>query len=254
MKRKFWSMAAATDDAPSELRIEGEIVDDENAWWFEDDAYTCPGDFRTALNGLKGDLTVVINSIGGDAIAASCIYSALRQYAEAGHRVTARVNGLAASAASVIAMAADVVQMSPTAYMMVHDPSTYVYGNAADMDDCKAMLDEVANGMALAYARKTGMEPAAARRIMKAETWLNAASAKKLGFADEILWMDDEEHDEADEPIETASVNARSVGRIAAKLHAHGRLPKTPDTQSDTTDARARLNLLCAAIKEDESI
>lgn len=244
-------MAQATDEAPNELRIEGEIIDDENAWWFEDGAYTCPSDFRAALQALEGDLTVVINSIGGDAIAASCIYSALRQYAEHGHKVVARIDGLAASAASVIAMAADTVQMSPTSYMMIHDPSTYVYGNAADMEDCKAMLNEVANGMALAYARKTGMDAAAARKIMRAETWLNAASAQKLGFADEILWMDGQTSTSGDdEPIGAADVNARCVGRIAAVLRKRSGVSHKTEN-SDTENARTRLMLMCAAMEDD---
>lgn len=183
MKQRFWKwMDLAGDDGgpPSrELLLEGTIAEES---WFDDDV-TAEA-FRDELNGGSGDVTIWINSPGGDCIAASRIYTMLMEYP--GH-VTVKIPGLAASAASVVAMAGERVLMSPTAMMMVHNPATVVFGNHREMSKAMEVLDEVKESIINAYEIKTGMSRAKIARLMDDETWMNARKAVELGFADGLL-------------------------------------------------------------------
>lgn len=259
--RTFWSFHASAGDAadapalPAELRIDGEIADDDDAWWYEDGKVTCPDAFRAALEAVDGDLTVAINSPGGDVIAASCIYAMLREFAGRGHRVTTRIDGWAASAASVIAVAGDEVQMAPTAYMMIHDPWTLAMGNAEDMRACSAMLDEIADGIVEAYRIKTGMSRAHIRELMRAETWMSARKAVKLGFADTILYQHESMADDDGEAMQARAALEKVVARVRARAErrtgdtgaAHTTVPLCNIETDDTiTHMRLRLMLLAA--------
>ena len=104
------------------------------------------------------------------------------------------------SAASVIAMAGNTVQMSPTALLMIHDPSTIAFGNAKDMEKAIATLNEVKESIINAYAAKTGLSRNRISKLMSDETWINAKKAVELGFADEILFDEKPEPDKKEEP------------------------------------------------------
>ena len=146
--KKFWNWVH-DDSGGRTLRLEGPI-DSENFWGDE----ITPQDFRAELEAGDGDVTVWINSPGGNVFAAAEIYTMLKEYAGS---ITVRIASIAASAASVVAMAGDRVEMSPTALLMIHDPSTIAMGNAKDMEKAIATLNEVKESIINAYAAKTGL-------------------------------------------------------------------------------------------------
>ena len=194
---KFWDYIH-DDSGCRVLRLEGPI-DSESFWGDE----ITPQDFRDDLYAEDGDLTLWINSPGGNVFAAAEIYTMIRDYP---HNVTVRIASIAASAASVIAMAGNTVQMSPTALLMIHDPSTIAFGNAKDMEKAIATLNEVKESIINAYAAKTCLSRGRISKLMSDETWINAKKAVELGFADEILFDEkpkpDPEPKEEDEPDE----------------------------------------------------
>lgn len=140
--------------------------------------------FRNELFSEKGPITLWINSPGGDCIAASQIYTMLMDYPD---EVTVKIDGIAASAASVIAMAGTKVLMAPTALMMIHNPATITMGDHEDMKRAIEMLDEVKESIINAYEIKTGVSRIKLSHLMDAETWMNANKAIELGFADDVL-------------------------------------------------------------------
>ena len=194
--KKFWNWIR--DDAGSRvLRLEGPI-DSESFWGDE----ITPQMFRDELEAEDGDITVWINSPGGNVFAAAEIYTMLLEYKGA---VTVKIASIAASAASVVAMAGNRVLMSPTALLMIHDPSTIAMGNAKDMEKAIETLNEVKESIINAYAAKTGMRRGKIAELMSNETWMNAKKALEYGFADEILFGDsgsetEEDNDEAAAP------------------------------------------------------
>lgn len=140
--------------------------------------------FKDELNAGSGDITVWINSPGGDCVAAAQIYNMLANYKG---NVTVKIDGIAASAASVIAMAGSTVLMSPVSMMMIHNPATFAFGDHAEMEKAIEMLDGVKDSIINAYTLKTGMSRAKLSRLMDAETWMDATKAVELGFADDII-------------------------------------------------------------------
>ncbi|PKL27196.1 MAG: peptidase [Spirochaetae bacterium HGW-Spirochaetae-2] len=179
--RKFWQWKNQGEDESTAriLELSGTIAEES---WFDDDV--TPEQFRDELFADSGEVTVWINSPGGDCIAASRIYAMLMEYP--GH-ITVKIDGIAASAASVIAMAGTSVLMAPTALMMIHNPMTLAYGNHADMQKAIGMLDEVKQSIVNAYEIKTNLTRAKISHLMDNETWMNAKKAIELGFADAIL-------------------------------------------------------------------
>ena len=140
--------------------------------------------FHDELFAGSGPVTIWLNSPGGDCIAASQIYTMLMDYKD---DVTIKIDGIAASAASVIAMAGTKVLMAPTALIMIHNPMTMAYGNHADMEKAIEMLSEVKESIINAYEIKTGLSRTKLSHLMDEETWMNASKAIELGFADDIL-------------------------------------------------------------------
>jgi len=177
--KKFWNWIH-DDSGGRVLRLEGPI--DEDSFWGDE---ITPADFRSELEAEEGDVTVWINSPGGNVFAAAEIYTMLREYAGS---VTVRIASIAASAASVVAMAGNRVEMSPTALLMIHDPSTIAMGNAKDMEKAIETLNEVKESIINAYAAKTGLRHNKIAELMSNETWMNAKKAVELGFADEVLY------------------------------------------------------------------
>ena len=176
--RKFWNFSESGDERV--LRLDGTIADE--TWWGDE---VTPAEFKNELLSDCGDVTVWINSPGGDVFAAAQIYNALKEYPG---KVTVKVDGLAASAASVIAMAGDEILMSPVSYMVIHNPSTIAIGDSEDMLRTKEMLDEIKEGIVNAYESKTGLDRAEISRLMNEESCFNAKKAVDLGFADGVLY------------------------------------------------------------------
>lgn len=202
MKRKFWNWVR-NEGEPAVLVLNGEISDET---WFGDEV--TPKLFRADLDKCQGDISVWINSPGGDVFAAAQIYNMLMDYP---HNVTVKINGLAASAASVIAMAGTEVQMSPVAMMMIHNPMTVAIGDSAEMQKASAMLDEVKESIMNAYEIKTGLSRTKISHLMDAESWFNAKKAVELGFADKILFSDDAEEAGEDKSLEAVMFSRKAV-------------------------------------------
>ena len=175
---KFWNWVR--DEDGRTLYLNGTIAEES---WFEDEI--TPAAFKAELMAGEGDITVWINSPGGDCIAASQIYCMLMDYRGA---VTVKIDGIAASAASVVAMAGTTVLMAPPALMMVHNPLTVAIGDSEEMKKAVALLDEVKESIINAYEIKTGLSRARLSHLMDAETWLSAHKAVELGFADGLLF------------------------------------------------------------------
>lgn len=212
--KKFWAWKNRADEGGTEARVlelYGTIAEES---WFDDDI--TPAQFREELCAGDGPITVWINSPGGDCIAASQIYTMLMDYKD---DVTVKIDGIAASAASVIAMAGTEVLMSPTAMMMIHNPATIAMGDHEDMQKAIEMLDEVKESIINAYEIKTGLSRAKLSHLMDAETWMNANKAVEMGFADGVLG--DEKAAEITVPAYAFSrktVQAALMNKITAKV------------------------------------
>lgn len=180
--KKFWKWTNEALNEPNETRnleLYGTIAESS---WFDDEI--TPQMFKDELFHGKGPVTIWINSPGGDCIAASQIYTMLMEYPG---EVTIKIDGLAASAASVIAMAGSKVLMAPTAMMMIHNPMTNAFGDHVEMQKAIEMLEEVKESIINAYEIKTSLSRAKLSRLMDEETWMNAYKAIELGFADALL-------------------------------------------------------------------
>ncbi len=177
---KFWNWTTRKEE-PSErvLLISGVIAEES---WLDDQV--SPQQFKEELENGEGDITVWINSPGGDCIAAAQIYNMLLSYKGT---VTVQIDGIAASAASVIAMAGTKIMMSPVSMLMIHNPMTMVAGDKTEMEKAIAMLSEIKESIINAYEIKTKMTREAIAKLMDAETWMDATKAVELGFADDIL-------------------------------------------------------------------
>lgn len=209
--------------------------------------------FKDDLMSGEGDVTVWINSPGGDCIAAAQIYNMLRDYPG---KITVKVDGIAASAASVIAMAGDTVLMSPVSMMMIHNPATMAIGDHTVMQQVIEMLDEVKESIINAYVLKSGLSRAKLSHLMDAETWMNANKAMELGLADGIIGnvaseKDDTEPKTVDEAVmfSRRAVNNALVNKLTAK---YGRktaseqafIPEPEVTGVSANTLRDRLNLI----------
>ncbi len=178
---KFWKVTNKAEEETAELLIYGEIVSEQ---WFEDE--TAPKQFAESLAALNGKpLTLRINSPGGDVFAAQAIYNQLRDYPGA---VTAKIDGLSASAATIITCAGDTVIMPSNALFMIHNPLTIAWGNADEMRKTADTLDTVRDSIVNVYLKRVGGKTKAddIKAMMDAETWLTAQEALDYGFVDSI--------------------------------------------------------------------
>ena len=193
--KKFWNFIKNEDISETELIFNGPISDE--TWWGDE---ITPAMFRNELSKVSGNLTVWLNSPGGDVFAASQIYTMLKNYKG---KVIVKIDGIAASAASVVAMSGDETLIAPTAMMMIHDPSTMAFGNKEDMKKAISLLDEVKESIINAYEDKTHLSRDKIAKMMSDETWLNAKKAYEMGFADGILFVDKKKPVPEEEPEET---------------------------------------------------
>lgn len=185
-KRKFWNWSENEDERI--LRIDGVIAEEP---WIDDEI--TPKQFKSELMSGSGDITLWINSPGGDVFAASQIYNMLMDYKE---NVTVKIDGLAASAASVIAMSGTKVLMSPVSQIMIHNPMTVAIGNADEMSKAIDMLSEIKESIINAYELKTNLPRDEISKMMDSECWMNARKAVELGFADEIMYTEKDQNSE----------------------------------------------------------
>lgn len=222
------------------LFLNGTIAEDS---WFDDDV--TPQLFKDELFAESGDVTIWINSPGGDCVAAAQIYNMLMDYKG---NVTIKIDGIAASAASVIAMAGTKVLMSPVSMMMIHNPATVAWGDSGEMQRAIDMLCEVKESIINAYEIKTGMSRAKLSHLMDAESWMNANKAVELGFADDILCRPGDTEDMAQPQIammfEKAVVTNSLMDKIAKKCHVQLKAIE-PETNGRTVDSLIeRLDLI----------
>lgn len=239
MKRKFWNWVRDADTGERTLVLNGQIA--ENSWFGDE---VTPTIFRDELMKCEGNITVWINSPGGDVFAAAQIYNMLMDYKG---NVTVRIDGLAASAASVIAMAGTTVEMSPVGMLMIHNPSTAVIGNTKEMQAAIQMLDEVKESILNAYELKTGQPRQQLSDLMDAESWMNAKKAVEMGFADKILFANENEEKQS-EGVEAMLFSQRAVtNSLIDKIKAQSlKFVKAavPDNRVSADALRSRLNLL----------
>lgn len=217
--KKFWNWARDENTAARTLYLDGVIAEES---WFDDDV--TPKAFKAELTAGEGDIVIWLNSPGGDCIAASQIYTMLMDYKG---KVTVKIDGIAASAASVIAMAGTTVLMAPTALMMVHNPLTIAIGDSEEMQKAIAMLSEVKESIINAYEIKTGQSRAKLSHLMDAETWLNAKKAIELGFADGIL-------DDKKKRLQTEDFTYAFSRRVVTNSLLDKVKPKLPKQQEGT--------------------
>jgi len=179
--KPFWQFRNAVNEPKTgELLLYGSI---SSVSWWEDDV--TPKLFKKDLDALGdiSELKIYINSDGGDVFAGQAIHSMLKRHSA--HK-TVYIDGLAASIASVIAMAGDTIVMPRNAMMMVHNPWTFAWGDSNDFRKMAETLDQIRESIVAAYQDKSGMEPDAIRELCDAETWFTADEAVEKGFADEI--------------------------------------------------------------------
>ena len=223
------------------LFLNGTIAEEN---WFDDDI--TPALFKEELLSGSGDITVWINSPGGDCVAAAQIYNMLMDYQG---NVTVKIDGIAASAASVIAMAGTKVMVSPVSMLMIHNPATMAFGDSAEMQKAIAMLDEVKESIINAYEIKTGMSRAKISHLMDAETWMNANMAIELGFADEILKRDTQDEADIAQPAASASFSRAAVTnslieKLATKCHIPAKPAEPVISERSVDSLMERLNLI----------
>ena len=247
--KKFWKWTSkimkneeTQEQTPERtLFLNGTIADES---WFDDDI--TPQLFKEELLSGNGDITVWINSPGGDCVAAAQIYNMLMDYPG---DVTVKVDGIAASAASVIAMAGTRVLMSPVSTMMIHNPLTVAMGDSDEMRRAIQMLDEVKESIINAYEIKTGLSRAKLSHLMDAETWMDANKAGELGFADDVLARaeipEDMEPPAVSMLYSKAAVVNSLMDKIAAKCKTNPKKTEDSKPKGRSVDSLyERLNLL----------
>ena len=230
--KRFWNWVRdETNPQERTLRLEGAIAEES---WFDDEI--TPKVFRQELFDGDGPITVWINSPGGDCVAAAQIYNMLMDYP---HDITVKVDGIAASAASVIAMAGTRVIMTPVSLMMIHNPLTVAMGDSEEMRKAIQLLDEVKESILNAYEIKTGLSRARLSHLMDGETWMNAKKALELGFCDEIAFQPESE---SGAPENAFTFSRRAVtnclmDKLRARMPAqHEAMPAAATDTTNPTD------------------
>ncbi len=243
--RKFWNWK--NSDTGRTLYINGGIACES---WYDDDV--TPALFKKELNSSNGAVTLWINSNGGDCIAAAQIYNMMKEYP---NDITVKIDGIAASAASVIAMAGTKIYMSPVAQLMIHNPSTIAWGDHLEMKKTVELLDSVKESIINAYEIKTKLSREEISDMMDKETWMDANKALELGFIDGILgdrFADFEEMPQNTEAFQKVVVQNTLQGKIARKCLITGNSPeKSVENQQKqepkgrtVTELQSRLDLM----------
>ena len=235
--KKFWKWKNQVGTQERTLFLSGTIAEES---WYDDEV--TPALFKEELMAGNGDITVWINSPGGDCVAAAQIYNMLMDYPG---NVTVKIDGIAASAASVIAMAGTKVLISPVGMLMIHNPATLAWGDSGEMQKAIEMLGSVKDSIINAYEIKTGLSRTKLSHMMDAETWMDAGKAVELGFADGILAR--AELTEDVEPMAMSMLYSKAavvnslMDKIAAKCMTK---QKTEPAGRSVDSLYERLNLL----------
>nr|DAG40004.1 MAG TPA: Putative ATP dependent Clp protease [Caudoviricetes sp.] len=242
--KKFWNWKnrTVTNEETQEqiqertLFLNGTIAEES---WFDDDV--TPQLFKDELMSGSGNITVWINSPGGDCVAAAQIYNMLMDYKG---NVTVKIDGIAASAASVIAMAGTKVLVSPVSMLMIHNPMTAAFGNSDEMQRAIEMLGSVKDSIINAYEIKTGLSRAKLSHLMDAETWMDANKAVELGFADEIMHRNSESEEVPTPAVSMLYSKANVVNSLMEKIAAKCAIQPKAETKHRADDLMERLNLI----------
>ena len=189
----------------------------------------------------SGPITVWINSPGGDCVAAAQIYNMLMEYPD---DVTVKIDGIAASAASVIAMAGTTVLMSPVSMLMVHNPMTAAFGNADEMQKAIEMLGSVKDSIINAYEIKTGLSRSKLSHLMDAETWMDCNKAIELGFADGMLSRETPTEDVDVPKVSMLYSKASVVNSLMDKIAARCKIDKPVPQGRSVEELRERLSTI----------
>ena len=177
---KFWNLVKNDEEKTAELILYGSIGSDE--YWDDISDKVFKQDIENL--GDVENITLHINSPGGSVFSAVAIANTLKNHKA---KVTANIDGLAASAATIITSACDTVRMPKNALFMIHNPITFAYGNNQEMQKTVEMLDKVKNSIIETYLNKTKTDKETLSELMDNETWMSAEEAKEYGFVDEIL-------------------------------------------------------------------
>lgn len=242
--KKFWNWKTRTVTSQETqeqvqertLFLNGTIAEES---WFDDDV--TPQLFKDELMSGSGNITVWINSPGGDCVAAAQIYNMLMDYKG---DVTVKIDGIAASAASVIAMAGTKVLVSPVSMLMIHNPMTAAFGNSEEMQKAIEMLGSVKDSIINAYEIKTGLSRAKLSHLMDVETWMDANKAVELGFADEIMQRSTETENTAAPTVSMLYSKANVVNSLMEKIAAKCAIQPKAETKHRADNLMERLNLI----------
>ena len=235
--RKIRDQDSGEENVERVLFLNGTIAEES---WYDDEV--TPTLFKEELMAGSGDITVWINSPGGDCVAAAQIYNMLMDYP---HDVTVKIDGIAASAASVIAMAGTKVLISPVGMLMIHNPATIAWGDSGEMQKAIEMLESVKDSIINAYEIKTSLSRTKLSHMMDAETWMDAGKAVELGFADGILSREGFTEDAEPPAVSMLYSEAAAVNSLMDKIAAKCRTkPKAEPTGRSVDSLYERLNLL----------
>ena len=242
--KKFWNWKNRTvinEETLEQIQertlfLNGTIAEES---WFDDDV--TPQLFKDELMSGSGDITVWINSPGGDCVAAAQIYNMLMDYKG---NVTVKIDGIAASAASVIAMAGTKVLMSPVSMLMIHNPMTAAFGDCGEMQKAIEMLGSVKDSIINAYEIKTGLSRARLSHLMDAETWMDANKAVELGFADEIMTRAEQTEDIVAPTVSMLYSKVNAVNSLMEKIAKKCAIDPKPTQKHRADDLLERLNLI----------
>lgn len=244
MNKRFWKWSNSVESVNSELILEGPISD--VSWWGDE---VTPQEFRDELSKHQSDLTVVLNSGGGDVFAGLAIYNALREF---NHNVTIRVDGLAASIASVVAMAADKVIMAPGSMMMIHKPWMMVMGDINDLDKSKEILQGIEDSIIPIYVSRTGLEKSKIEEMLNAETWLTAEQAVDMGFADELIKA--KEKATISDAIKNALSGEFAISMAATKKSLNDFIVKAENAPEEEPEAQPEPEVPTEVTNEEEIV
>lgn len=241
---KFWNFIRDETTGERTLKLDGAI---SSVTWFGDEV--TPNQFREELNSCDGDISVWINSPGGDVFAATEIYEMLRSYQG---KVTVKIY-LAASAASIVAMAGDVVEISPLGQIFLHDPETEAAGNVGEFNATIQMLSEIKEGIITAYETKTHLQREQISELMSAATWLNAKKAVELGFADKIIGEENATQDIQPARIFSQRAVTNSLAAAFKKKRAADQKNSAAKKIVQAASRRRRLELLDTEFRRTKS-
>lgn len=251
--REWYQINAAAGDRRAEVLIYEQIG---KSWW--DDSGVGAKDFLETIGKLDvDDIDLRINSLGGSVFEGNAIYNGLRAHKA---KVHVKIDGIAASIASVIAMAGDDIEIPENGMIMIHDPWTYAEGNADEMRKAADMLDKIKGGLVAAYRTKTGKDDAEIADLMTAETWMTAREAVDMGFADSITGAVDAQNSFDNEvlarfrnvPASLKGSGGSGVNNRAKEVVAMGKEAETTKAPEITLELiKAQYPDIAKALKEE---